>query len=592
MRPLVLALLFALCTNAGTAAHLAFTVTLDHPETHLFHVVLRAEGWPGPVQDFKLPVWTPGFYRVLDYAKNVTGFRAQDGQGHALPWEKVTKNAWRVVTPGATPIVLSYDVSGTVSFVAQTYADANRAFLLPSALFMHPAGHLHEPVTISIHPPPTWTRISTGLDPLPGHPNTYMAADYDVLYDSPILLGNQELLTFDLHGVPHRVVIENVPESVNRPPILADLKLMVEAATRLIGDIPYQHYTFLMMGNGNGGIEHRNSAAISFKGDSLTTSQGYNRWLSYVSHEYFHSFNVKRIRPIALGPFDYDQENLTDMLWVSEGLSVYYEDVVLVRAGLMTSREYLDKMGAAIGRFENAPGHRYQSATESSLYTWGTSGIGGDKNTTISYYDNGAMLGAMLDLKIRQESGNRHSLDDVMRALYRKYAQALKRGFTDAEFRQECESSAGTDLTEVFEYASTTKDVDYTKYFAYAGLKTTITSEESSGSYLGVGTHVQDGILTVTSVTRESPAQRPGLEAGDQILELETKPASVKLLSDLLTSKKPGESLKIHFSRNGQAQDIDVTLTANRKRTYRIEPAESRNALQSAILKNWLLSGV
>src|SRR5215472_6230450 len=197
-----------------------------------------------------------------------------------------------------------------------------------------------------------------------------------------------------------------------------------------------------MMGTGNGGIEHANSSANSFNGNSLTTTNGYLRWLSFISHEYFHNYNVKRIRPIALGPFDYDTENLTSMLWVSEGLSVYYQDLVLVRAGLESMDQYLDKMIASINSFENAPGRHYQSATDSSLTTWGTSGVGNDRNTTISYYNNGAMLGAMLDLKIRNDSGNRRSLDDVMRALYRKYYQEKKRGFTDNEFRQECESAA------------------------------------------------------------------------------------------------------------------------------------------------------
>src|SRR5689334_5976251 len=204
--------------------------------------------------------------------------------------------------------------------------------------------------------------------------------------------------------------------------MIADLKAMVAAATNLMGDVTYNDYTFLMMGRGAGGIEHANSSSNQFDGNSLATPAGYLRWLSFICHEYFHNFNVKRIRPLALGPFDYDQENLTNMLWVSEGLSVYYQDLVLVRAGLMSRDQYLTKLATAIGTFENASGHHYQSATESSQNTWNSgSGVGGDRNTTISYYNNGSMIGAMLDLKIREDSGNRKSLDDVMRAMYRKY---------------------------------------------------------------------------------------------------------------------------------------------------------------------------
>jgi len=442
---------------------MSFTVSMPQPSTHNFHVTFRCDGLKGEMQDFKMPAWMPGFYRIMDYEKNVSNFHAEDGAGHALPWEKVTRNTWRVVSGNAPAIILSYDVFGNTSFAANNYLSEQRAFIAPPGLYMYVAGQIQHTATVTIKLPADWKQIATGLDPVQGRPDTFFAPDFDVLYDCPILMGNQEVLQFEVQSKPHEVVIESVPASVDRQRMIADLKRTVEAATGLMGDVPYHHYTFLMIGTGNGGIEHTNSAACFFNGNSLGDENGYQRWLSYICHEYFHNFNVKRIRPVALGPFDYDTENLTNMLWVSEGLSVYYQDLVLVRAGLMTRDQYLEKMKTAITRFENASGHHYQSTTESSLYTWGTSGVGGDHNTTISYYDNGSMLGAMLDLKIRNESRNQKSLDDVMRALYRKYYLGKKRGFTDAEFRQECENAAGSPLTEVFAYVSTTQDVEYAK---------------------------------------------------------------------------------------------------------------------------------
>ena len=443
---------------AALGQTLAFVVSLAQPATHTVHVTFHCDGVKGELQDFKMPIWSPGFYGIGDYARNVSNFRAEDSAGHALPWEKVAKNTWRVAVGNAPAIVLDYDVFGATAFAANTYVGEDRAYLSPSGVFVHMPGMLQHPVTVAIQLPAYWKQISTGLEPVAGKASTFLAADFDVLYDSPILVGNQEYLRFDVKGVPHFVAIENVAPSVDRAKMLADLKRMVTAASDLIGDVPYQHYTFLMMGKGNGGIEHLNSASIQFNGENLNNDAGYLRWLSYVCHEYFHNFNVKRIRPIALGPFDYDQANLTNMLWVSEGLSVYYQDLVLVRSGQMTREQYLDKMKGAMASFENASGHHYQSATESSMNTWSSfSGVAGDRNTTISYYNNGAMLGAMLDLKIRSESKNRKSLDDVMRGLYRTYYLGKKRGFTDAEFRQECEKATGTDLTEVLEYASTSK---------------------------------------------------------------------------------------------------------------------------------------
>jgi predicted metalloprotease with PDZ domain len=322
------------------------------------------------------------------------------------------------------------------------------------------------------------------------------------------------------------------------------------------------------------------------------------------------------------------------MLWVSEGLSVYYQDLVLVRAGLMTRDQYLDKMKNSIGSFENAAGHHYQSATESSWNTWNAgSGVGGDRNTSISYYNNGAMLGAMLDLRIREGSQNRKSMDDVMRGLYRKYYLEKHRGFTDAEFRDECESVAGGDVKEVLEYASTTKDVEYARYFAYAGLQLDTAAEDAAGAYLGVNTHSQETppnmvapsaggpgrggrgagpevILVITSVTPGSPAASAGLLAGDQILEVEGAKATPKAINDLLgvsqpagrggrgpaapppqptvAPKRPGEKLRIRISRNGAAQDVEVELGKNVKRTFSFREVNNPTALQASILKDWL----
>ena len=589
--PLLVVALMAIApgVSGGPApSPIAITVSMPQPSNHLFHVALRVDGLTGEIHDVKMPAWHPGYYRIIDYAKNLSGFEARDGAGRALPWEKVTRNTWRIATGKASAMVLSYDVLGTVRFSAQNYLDETRAFIAPTGMFVYLDGQLQRAATVSIQLPPGWARIATGLDPVRGSVNTYSAPDFDALYDCPMLIGNQETLGFDVQGKRHTVTIENIPASVDRPSMLADLKKMVESAATLMGDLPYTRYAFLMMGNGRGGIEHGNSSANSFNGDGLAEEQGYRRWLSFICHEYFHHYNVKRIRPIALGPFDYDIENLTDMLWVSEGLTVYYEDLLLVRAGLQTADEYLGKMGSAISAFENAPGHHYQSATDSSMTTWGTSGVGNDRNTTISYYDNGAMIGAMLDLAIRHESGNRRSLDDVMRGLYRQYYQQKKRGFTDGEFIQECESAAGARLTEVLEYASTTRDVDYARYFAYAGLDVTATSEDAPGSYLGLSTQTRDGRLVVVGTGAGSPAEQAGLAAGDQILEVDGAPATPRAINDALSARKPGETTTLKISRNDTGLEVHVTLGRNTKQTFTIRPVATPTPLQKAILEDWL----
>lgn len=569
-----------------SAQSIAFTVSIPRPATRTIHVAMRCEGLRGEFTDFKMPAWMPGYYRLLDYAKNVANFSAVDGGGRALPWEKTARNTWRVAAANASAIVLEYDVSATTRFAAQNFVDETRAYLAPTGLFLYPAGRIQQPVTVTVEPPPGWATMATGLDRLAAA-HTYSASDFDVLFDAPILIGNQELLRFEVGAIPHTVAMENVPASVDRARITADLQRMVEAAARLIGDIPYKHYTFLMMGQGNGGIEHLNSASIAFNGNGLTTPEGYRGWLSYVAHEYFHHYNVKRIRPIALGPFDYDRENLTNMLWVSEGLSVYYQDIVCLRAGLITRQQYLDKLRNSITRFENAPGHRYQSAVESSQYTWGNSGVGTDRNTSISYYDNGAMLGGMLDLAIRHSTRNRKSLDDVMRSLYQTYYRGKKRGFTDAEFRAECESAAGGSLADIFEYAAIPKEMDYGKYLAYAGLEIEAAATEGKGAYLGVNVQQRESGLVVVDVNANSPAQKAGLRVGDQVIEVEGAKAAVKALSDAILAKKPGDRLKLKLARG----EVEAELVLTPQWSYTIRPMASPDALQVSILNDWLRGG-
>jgi len=595
----------------AAAPTLTFKVSMEKPAAHTFHVELRAEGLRGSLLDFKMPQWTSGFYRIQDYERYVSNFHASDGAGHPFAWEKTARNTWRVIADDAPLITLDYDVYGATAFAASNYLGEDRAFLLPSGLFVHPAGQLALPVTIELQPPDSWHSISTGLDAVPGKHATFTAPDFDVLYDCPILIGAQERLEFAVGGVPHYVAIENVPASVSRPQMLSDLRSIVTAATQLIGDIPYRHYTFLMMGRGGGGIEHSNSSANQFNGQTLTTPAGYLRWLSFIAHEYFHNFNVKRIRPLALGPFDYDQEALTDLLWVSEGLSVYYQDLLLVRAGLMSRQQYLDKMAAALATFENADGRNYQSATESSQNTWNTgSGVGGDRNITISYYNNGSMLGAMLDLDIRAASANRHSLDDAMRALYAKYYVKLKRGFTAAEFRAECEAAAGSQLDDIFTYASTTREVDYARHFALAGLRLDLSTEPASGGYIGLHTSTSEIApaevppstgrpgppfagapsyrLMVTDTVPNSPAFTSGLQSGDRIVSVDGVPASAAVLEAAIRGRTVGQSLNLKISRASVEHDVAVTIAQNRKRVYKITPDQSPSAEQKAILDTWL----
>jgi predicted metalloprotease with PDZ domain len=572
---------------------MAFTVSMEDPNNHLFHVVFRCDGLKGDALDFKMPVWTPGYYSLLNYANNVEHFRAENGAGTSFEWSKSATNAWHVQRRGTASVVVTYDVRADRPFVANCYLDQNRGYIMPAGLLMHVAGQIQHPLTLTIVTNPAWTTVATGLEPASLEtPHTFVAPNFDILYDSPILMGNLEKLpSFEIQGIPHDFFGYKLAE-FDREHFMEDLKRVLEAGIAVIGEIPYKHYTFLAIGAGGGGIEHLNSTSFGFSGGRLNNPTGRIRDLSFLAHEYFHNYNVKRIRPIALGPFNYDTTNLTTMLWVSEGFTVYYEYLLVARAGLMTETELLNGFTREIVAYEGNPGHLFQSATDSSLQTWSQGSFGGGRGRgglrkTISYYNKGAVLGLLLDLKLRHETKNAKSLDTAMRALYREYYQEKERGWTDSEFRAVCERVARTGLNEYFHYATTTTDIDYDKYLGYAGLQLE-PRRELTNAWLGVVCEEKEGKLFVAAMESNSPAQRAGLKPQDEIKELDGVAVDTKGLTDALAVRNPGDKVTFTVLRSDKEHKLEATLGHKLERTFRIKRIANPDPLQAEILKSWL----
>jgi predicted metalloprotease with PDZ domain len=451
-----------------------YSVSMPEPSNHLFHITLVCSGFKEDSLNFSMPEWMPGYYQIMNYSDEVKNISASLSNGRVLPVTKSNKNIWRIVAGRNSSIQISYDVFADKKFVANSFLDATHGYIVTTSVFLYIEGHLDVPVTVKVIPFSGWTDVTTGLEKVPGIANEFRASDFDILYDCPILIGNlEELPSFEINGVLHRFVAYN-PGKFNNDAFISGLKKVVKAGIDLIGDIPYKEYTFIGIGPGRGGIEHMNSATVSFDGSGLDNPNEMDRMLKFLGHEYFHNFNIKRIRPLELGPFNYDRENRTNLLWVSEGLTVYYEYLIVKRAGLMKDDDLMASFESNINTIENDSGRKYQSLAQSSYETW-DEGPFGDKldgpDKSISYYEKGPLVGLILDLTIRNATDNKKSLDDVMRFLYRRYYKKLHRGFTDAEFQQACQDIAGVSLSREFEYVYTTKEIDYTTYLAYAGLK-------------------------------------------------------------------------------------------------------------------------
>ncbi len=453
---------------------LQYEVSILQPATHTYDVSLRCSNWNLDTIHLKMPAWMPGYYQLMGYAKSVENIQATDEKGKNISIEKISDNGWKISGIKHKPFIVKYTIRTKSQFVANSYVDSAHAYLIPENTFLYVEGQLNTPVSVHISFSKGWNKIATGLEPVTGKANTFTAPDFDILYDCPILAGDlQELLSFKVKGIEHRF-IGYKPGNFDHVLFMDNLKKIVETAAAIIGDIPYHRYSFIGIGPGRGGIEHLNNTTIGFDGSDLDKQGAMNRMMNFIAHEYFHHYNVKRIRPFELGPFDYDNGNRTNLLWVSEGLSVYYEYVITKRAGLADAETLLSNFNGNLNAIENNPGRQYQSLQQASYSTWSDGPFGTQGNEagkTISYYDKGPLVGLLLDFDIRNATQNKRSLDDVMRLLYWKYYKEKRRGFTEAEFQATCEQVAGISLTGIFEYVYSTKELDYSKYLAYAGLK-------------------------------------------------------------------------------------------------------------------------
>ncbi len=562
-------------------------ISMDSPHTHYFHVKMDFKNSEDDLFQVKMPVWTPGYYWMLNFAKNVVNFSASDEEGSVLKYQKSDLNTWQVEAEGVERIKIEYDVFAYQRSVAEPFLDDGRAFISPTGVFMFCDKQLKNPVELHIQPHECWTTINTGLDKMYGKKNTWLAKNFDVLYDSPVLAGNMEILSFETGGIPYTIAMEN-PAEFDRKTYIGDFKKIVESATNLIGDVPYDHYSFLIMDQGMGGLEHSNSMAVfSNSNYDITNSEGYTGWLSFIAHEFFHLYNVKTIRPIALGPFDYCNENLTHMLWVAEGFTVYYEYMVLNRAGLMSRQEVLDALSNVIATFENAEGRKYLTATQSSFDTWLNffNWNNHTDHTTISYYDIGCALGMLLDLKIRQETGNEKSLDDVMRTIYYDFHKKQNRGYTDDEFREVCEKTAGCSLEQIFHYAETIDPMDYQKYLNYAGIKINLIPDKQFSFGITVRKRGEDWVIT--DIDRNSPAWEIGLSINDKILLIDGNAADSDNVDKLKNPEAEG-TIKLKIERRSGEKEFSVETFEKEWCNYKMHPLKSINDNQEKIRDSWI----
>ncbi|HEY1056686.1 MAG TPA: peptidase M61, partial [Emticicia sp.] len=475
-----------------------FHVTFSEPQAHYADLQMDLTNIKKEYIDIKMPVWAPGSYLVREFSKNVEGFSARNKKNETLPVEKINKNTWRVNTSQSDEVAISYRVYAFEISVRTSFINASHAFLSPTGIFMYPDGFINHPVTVAVKPYSSWSKISTGLENVAGSGNTFYAPDFDILYDSPIEVGNQDIFEFTAAGVKHEVVMAG-GGNYNQDRLKKDMAKIVEEETKIFSENPNKRYVFIVQNyltGAGGGIEHLNSTVLGASRLGYASDAGHKGFLGLVAHEYFHLWNVKRLRPKALGPFDYDNENYTPNLWIAEGFTSYFDDMVMQRAGFFTPEKYLDALAATINNVENQPGNRFQPVSESSLDAWVKYYRPNEnsKNSGISYYDKGSLIALLFDLEIINASKGQRSLDDLMKGMYDEYYKNQKRGYTDAEFRAMAEKLAGKSFDKIYaDYINGTLPIDYNNYLEYAGLHLVNDNAGKNEPYLGIAAAATNG---------------------------------------------------------------------------------------------------
>lgn len=553
--------------------------TISFPEAHLHYaqVDLAVPGNGRTETCLGLPVWVPGSYMVREFAKQVDRVTAADGAGRPIPVHKVSKNHW-VVRNGGEPFGVRYRVYACRQTVRESWVDLDRATINPPNLLLYVNGMEQRPVELEIATRPEWGRVDVPLDPLPGRGHRYSAADYEALADAVIQCGNHAAVEFEVEGIRH-VVTAVGAGNWDLPRIARDCEKIVRVCLAMFGRLPYPDYRFMLEGvnlKGSGGLEHKRCALMTMPARGFAKEEDYRKRLTLIAHEYFHVWNVKKIHPVGLSPFNWDEETYTDLLWVAEGFTQYYESILMYRAGLIDETAYLKTIATKISDFMKVPGRRVQSVAESSYDTW-IKYYRPDENSTnthISYYLKGALVGLLLDLAIREKSGGKASLDDLMRRLDAASDQEGYAGYTFATVKELAEELSGANLTAFFKrYVFGTDEIDFGKALARAGLKLTRVDVDNPQPWLGTTTVLEPNgnQPVVEKVLSIGPAAGVGLSLGDVILALDGSRVTEATIKERLLDYKVGDRVKLTLFRNDLLREVEITLERRPSYDCRVE---------------------
>jgi predicted metalloprotease with PDZ domain len=583
--------------NSGNReAAVGYRVSMEEPWTHSFMVRMTVRDLSktsGNKLAVAMPVWTPGSYLVRDFARNVLHLDAVDERSNPLQVTRETKSRWLIDAGDAGSVTVNYRVHAFDLETNTSYIDTEHAIINGASVFLYAEGLQDKPINLRLIPYKPWSVVSTGLEQDGGDPWVRTSPDYDVLVDSPIEVGNQSVSSFKLGGIPYDISIF-ASKQFDQTRLVDDLEKIVEGTLPIYEDVPYERYVFLIdfVSDGFGGLEHLNSTHCIGSYYDLEQPEEYRSFLTLFSHEFFHTWNVKRMRPQALGPFDYSRENYTHSLWIAEGVTSYYENIILRRAGITPLAEFLDETAEPISHIKSLPSSRVQTPEESSFETW-VRYYRQDENSpnvSPSYYKQGAVLGLLLDLQIRTSSELKQSLDDVMRRIYRE-TYSKGRGYTDEEFESACSDASNGKTADIFtRYVHAAQEIDYDRYLGYAGLQLVPKSKsETVEGFLGIRLNSYPR-LTVRNRLTGTPAEAADISAGDEIIATDGLRTDDERLKFYIATKQPGTSIELTIARGGVLKTIPVKLATRMPFEYRIAKKDDATQTEKELFTAWSLA--
>ncbi len=566
-----------------------YTIFPASPEAHLFGVCCTVEAPDPGGQQFSIPAWIPGSYLLREFARHVVRIRARSGR-HEVPISKLNNNTW-VAEPCAGPLTIEYEVYAFDLSVRGAYLDTNRGFFNGTCVFLRVHGAEQLPHEVEILPPrgarQSHWRVATAMTRSGAEHygfGEYRAGNYDELIDHPVEMGEFSVASFRAANVPHELIVSG-RHAADMKRLARDLAKLCEKHIAFWGEAPMKRYVFLTLavGEGYGGLEHRASTSLICSRDDLpqhgstTPDERYRTFLGLCSHEYFHTWNVKRIKPEAFTPYDLDHENHTRLLWAFEGITSYYDDLMLVRAGLISRDAYLEGLGKTITQVQRGAGRLKQSVADSSFDAW-TKFYRQDENapnSIVSYYTKGSLIALCLDLLIRERTGGRRSLDHVMRVLWKRYGRSGV-GVPEDGVEQVAEQVSGVRLGRFFQSAvHGVGELPLSRLLKHVGVELNWRPAESLGDRggkpasstatpaarradLGIRTQAEAGGVRISHVLDGGSAQAAGLSAGDVIVAIDGLRVNEKNIEKLLSIRQKAQSLCVHAFRRDELMQFDV----------------------------------